>query len=1504
MVIHRSRPGHLWRPRGTTVLLVLAMVCALLVALPARPAAAATCPCSVFNATQTPANPSEDDTDAVELGMKFRADTDGAISAIRFYKGTGNGGVHTGSLWTTAGTRLSTVTFAGETATGWQQANLPSPVAVTAGTTYVVSYYAPMGRYAADTGAFANAAIVNSPLTALQNGTEGGNGVYRYGLGGGFPNSTYQSTNYWVDVVFTTNAIDTTKPTLTDRQPSAGATNVPVATGVSATFSEPVQPTTIALIVTGPAGAVTGTSNYDAATRTHTFTPTASLATSTTYTVSVSGTQDTAGNVMDPVSWTFITATTASTCPCSIWADTAVPGTPATNDSSAVEVGLKFRADRAGYITGLRFYKGAGNNGTHVGSLWNRTGTKLSSVTFTGESATGWQRATLPSPVPVAANTTYVASYYAPVGRYASNNNYFANAAVTRGPLTALRNGTDGSNGVYRYGATGFPNSSFQSTNYWVDVVFDTTATDTTAPTVSSKSPADGAEGVPSTTAVTATFSEPVVGSSLNMELRNPSNGLVPATLGYDSASQTATLTPNAPLATSTGYTAKVSEAKDPAGNTMAPVTWSFTTAAPPPPPLDQGPGGPIAVVTSSGNPYSAYLTEILRTEGLNEFSTVDVNTLSAATLAPFDTVILGNVAVTAAQTTDLTNWVNGGGNLIAMRPGETLSGLLGITAATGTTSDAYLKVDPTTAPGAGITSETIQYHGVADRYSLSGAQAIATVFSNATTATTFPAVTLNNVGTNGGQAAAFTFDLGKSVALTRQGNPAWAGTERDNQNPIRSDDMYFGGSATDWVNLSKVAIPQADEQQRLLANLIQVMNRDRKPLPRFWYFPRNLRAVVIATGDDHGNNGTAGRFDQYLANSPEGCSVTEWTCARFSSYLYPSTPLSNAAAASYAAQGFEIGVHETTNCGNFTPVSLQSFYANDIAAWKARFPSLPNPVSNRTHCLVFSDWASQPKTERANGMRMDGNYYYWPGTWVQDRPGFMTGSGMPMRFTDTDGTMIDTYQAPTQMTDESGQSYPLTPNTLLDNAMGPLGYYGAFNANMHTDNATTFEGDSVISSAQARGVPLVSGKQLVTWLDGRNASSFTNVSWSANTLSFGITVGAGANGLTGMLPTAGPNGTQLSTLSRAGTAVTFTTSTIKGLEYASFPAASGTYAAVYTATGAPAISQTRVATTQVEVADQAVVTWDTTEPATSEVAIGTAPGELTRKYMLADASRTHRVALADLKKATKYYYRVTSQDTTGNTVLYPAATAAPATFTTSAADVTKPTLANPGVVVLPGGSATVSWTSSEPSHSKVQFGRTADKLDTEVIDPALVTDHTLTLTGLVPERTYWINATSTDASGNATTSRTFRFITVGSGVVEQTTASFRRGNTTGDAVVDASGQGSVTLSGKSAGRSGTFVSGVLDARAMVDWDRAAWRAKVPSGTTLTVSGRVGSTVVPDGSWSAWRTVTPGARVGGSSRYVQYRLQLSASGSASPRLFAIGVSHNGNPLPVEGEGER
>ena len=161
-------------------------------------------------------------------------------------------------------------------------------------------------------------------------------------------------------------------------------------------------------------------------------------------------------------------------------------------------------------------------------------------------------------------------------------------------------------------------------------------------------------------------------------------------------------------------------------------------------------------------------------------------------------------------------------------------------------------------------------------------------------------------------------------------------------------------------------------------------------------------------------------------------------------------------------------------------------------------------------HCLVWSDWASQPKVELANGIRLDTNYYYWPGSWIQNRPGFMTGSGMPMRFADTDGTMIDIYQAATQMTDESDQTYPFTPNTLAGQRPRPPGYYGAFTANMHTDAPTIPQNDALIASAKARGVPMVTGKQMLTWLDGRNGSTYGSINWNANTLSFTCRRGSG----------------------------------------------------------------------------------------------------------------------------------------------------------------------------------------------------------------------------------------------------------------------------------------------------------------------------------------------------------------------------------------------------------
>jgi hypothetical protein len=597
-------------------------------------------------------------------------------------------------------------------------------------------------------------------------------------------------------------------------------------------------------------------------------------------------------------------------------------------------------------------------------------------------------------------------------------------------------------------------------------------------------------------------------------------------------------------------------------------LTSTVSHAVPP----DEGPGGPILVISSPSNPFTRYYAEILRNEGLNGFAVADIGTVSSGTLAAYDVVVLGEMSLTGAQVTMLSNWVNAGGNLIAMRPAAGLASLLGINPQVGTLSNAYLLINTASEPGTGLVAQTIQFHGAADLYTLGSATSLATLYSNASTATANPAVTVRNVGSNGGKAAAFTYDLARSVVYTRQGNPAWSGQERDGIGPIRADDLFYGAAAgdpqPDWINLDKVAIPQADEQQRLLANMILTMNRERKPLPRFWYFPRDLKAVVIMTGDQHGCcAATVQRFQIYVSQSPSGCSVEDWECVRASSYVYASNALTNAEALSWHNQGFELGYHIDTGCANWTPASLNSNYSSQLATFASLYPSIPLPDSNRTHCIVWSDWSTQATVQRNYGIRLDTNYYFWPPGWVLNRPGMFTGSGMPMRFAQTNGTIIDVYQAVTQMTDESNQTYPFTIDTLLDRALGAEGYYGAFTANMHTDTGNHAGSNAIVASALARGVPVVSGRQMLEWLDGRNNSTFDAISWNVNVLSFGITPAQGSRNLRAMIPTESSHG-DLSGITRNGNPVAYDIKTIKGIEYAVFDGASGNYVATYLVPG------------------------------------------------------------------------------------------------------------------------------------------------------------------------------------------------------------------------------------------------------------------------------------------------------------------------------------------------
>ena len=220
----------------------------------------------------------------------------------------------------------------------------------------------------------------------------------------------------------------------------------------------------------------------------------------------------------------------------------------------------------------------------------------------------------------------------------------------------------------------------------------------------------------------------------------------------------------------------------------------------------------------------------------------IDAGSVSAQSLAAYRVVLVaGGGALSDAQVGALSEWVQAGGNLVAFRPGANLVPLLGLGDDAGDLRDGYVKIDTGRPPGAGLTDATLRFHGAADRRPVTDATTVATLYADASTPTGSPAVTVRDVGTGGGQAAAFTYDLARSIVQTRQGNPAWIAHKRDTSTQsIRSVDLFYGAAASDmqadWLDRGKVAIPQADEQQRLLANLMTAMTLDRAPLPRFWY--------------------------------------------------------------------------------------------------------------------------------------------------------------------------------------------------------------------------------------------------------------------------------------------------------------------------------------------------------------------------------------------------------------------------------------------------------------------------------------------------------------------------------------------------------------------------------------------------------------------------------------------------------------------------------------------
>lgn len=269
-----------------------------------------------------------------------------------------------------------------------------------------------------------------------------------------------------------TYAPDVVAPAVISVAPANGQTAVPTSSDLTVQFSEPVDPSTVTAasfqlldIANTPLAA---TVTYDVANRTATLNPDTVLLGETTYTIRINGAgsanpvRDVAGNALSATyTSTFITATQQI----SLWAPTVPATTVATGDTADVELGLRFTTSQAGKITGITFYKGYDDGLTHTLSLYDGAGAVIATANTANETPTGWQTAYFATPIDVQTGITYTATYRMTTGRYVFTHTNLA-TAFTNSPLTAQANG-----GVYRYGG-GYPTSSFNGSNYWVDVIY------------------------------------------------------------------------------------------------------------------------------------------------------------------------------------------------------------------------------------------------------------------------------------------------------------------------------------------------------------------------------------------------------------------------------------------------------------------------------------------------------------------------------------------------------------------------------------------------------------------------------------------------------------------------------------------------------------------------------------------------------------------------------------------------------------------------------------------------------------------------------------------------------------------------------------------------------------------------------------------------------------------------------------------------------------------------
>jgi hypothetical protein len=399
--------------------------------------------------------------------------------------------------------------------------------------------------------------------------------------------------------------------------------------------------------------------------------------------------------------------------------------------------------------------------------------------------------------------------------------------------------------------------------------------------------------------------------------------------------------------------------------------------------------------------PFATYIQEILAIEGFLGYDVVDLTDrrLTPDLLEGPKLVMVAHMPLEKGEQKALADYVGAGGGLIALRPPAEMAPLFGAESF-GTTLKRghYLQLDEAACPpGAYSTDIPLQVHAEADCYRVKEAEVMAWFCFATGARRDLPAVTLHAGGD--GLAAMFAFDLSHSTVFFHQGLPEQASTgglpDPSGLGQYKPDNHFVG-----FLDVTRATLPQADLQQRLLGALVDRMLP--APVPRLWYFPEGAPCLAFLNGDSDAMS---------LADLETCLEIIEARGGYYTCYVMEEGALDPRDEATLRARGHSFGRHIWA--GNMpTPETMAAAVQEQIAGYRRRYGY--TPLTNRGHCLIWPGWTEMAQFLAEAGVRMDSNF-----VGMHCGHGYLSGSGLPVKFMDARGSLINLYEQSTQWEDD-----------------------------------------------------------------------------------------------------------------------------------------------------------------------------------------------------------------------------------------------------------------------------------------------------------------------------------------------------------------------------------------------------------------------------------------------------------------------------------------------------